>query len=156
VFQQLKKVKQTTKWDWFIPTVNIRNFMFKAKNILLLSLVIVFSIVTILSLIPPKLGMPRIPTNDKVGHFLAYATLSVNVCLLFDSWKKEVYIALLSIVLYGVLIEFLQGFVDRETSFYDFLANTIGVAVGASIVRLFRRPITQFLVKINVISLHEK
>jgi VanZ family protein len=125
------------------------------RPLLLISVIIVLIAITVLSLLPPRSGM-ELPTNDKVGHFLAYGTLSMNICLLFNRWKNELLLSLLGIVLYGVLIEFLQGFVRRETSFYDFLANTSGVAIGATIIALFRRPLTVFLAKINVISLNEK
>lgn len=125
------------------------------RPLLLFSAFVVLIAITVLSLLPPKSGM-ELPTNDKVGHFLAYGTFSMNVCLLFDRWKKELLFSLIGIVLYGVLIEFLQGFVRRETSFYDFLANTAGVAIGVTFITLFRRPITTFLAKINVISLNEK
>jgi VanZ family protein len=125
------------------------------RPLLLLSAIIVFIGITVLSLLPPKSGV-ELQTNDKVGHFLAYGTLSMNVCLLFNRWKKELVFSLIGIVLYGILIEFLQGLVRRETSFYDFLANTSGMAIGVTIIALFRRPITTFLAKINVISLNEK
>ncbi|MEN9442378.1 MAG: hypothetical protein RLZ33_2455 [Bacteroidota bacterium] len=125
------------------------------RPLLLLSAFVVLIAITVLSLLPPKSGM-ELPTNDKVGHFLAYGTCSMNVYLLFNRWKKELLFSLIGIVLYGVLIEFLQGFVRRETSLYDFLANTAGVAIGVTIITLFRRPITTFLAKINVISLNEK
>lgn len=125
------------------------------RPLLLFSAFVVLIAITVLSLLPPKSGM-ELPTNDKVGHFLAYGTCSMNVCLLFNRWKKELLFSLIGIVLYGVLIEFLQGFVRRETSLYDFLANTAGVAIGVTIITLFRRPITTFLAKINVISLNEK
>lgn len=125
------------------------------RPLLLLSAFIVFVGITVLSLLPPKSGV-ELPTNDKVGHFIAYGTFAMNVCLLFNRWKKELLFSLIGIVLYGVLIEFLQGFVRRETSVYDFLANTAGVAIGVTIITLFRRPITTFLAKINVISLNEK
>jgi VanZ family protein len=125
------------------------------RPLLLISALVVLIAITVFSLLPPRSGM-ELPTNDKVGHFLAYGTFSMNVCLLFNRWKKELLFSLIGIVLYGVLIEFLQGFVRRETSFYDFLANTAGVAIGAIIIALFRRPLSAFLAKINVISLNEK
>ena len=125
------------------------------RPLLLISALVVLIAITVFSLLPPRSGM-ELPTNDKVGHFLAYGTFSMNVCLLFNRWKKELLFSLIGIVLYGVLIEFLQGFVRRETSFYDFLANTAGVAIGVTIIALFRRPLTAFLAKINVISLNEK
>lgn len=125
------------------------------RPLLLISAFCVLIAITVFSLLPPRSGM-ELPTNDKVGHFLAYGTFSMNVCLLFNRWKKELLFSLIGIVLYGVLIEFLQGFVRRETSFYDFLANTAGVAIGVTIIALFRRPLSAFLAKINVISLNEK
>lgn len=125
------------------------------RPLLLISALVVLIAITVFSLLPPRSGM-ELPTNDKVGHFLAYGTFSMNVCLLFNRWKKELLFSLIGIVLYGILIEFLQGFVRRETSFYDFLANTAGVAIGVTIIALFRRPLTAFLAKINVISLNEK
>ena len=125
------------------------------RPLLLFSAFVVLIAITVLSLLPPKSGM-ELPTNDKVGHFLAYGTFAMNISLLFNRWKKELLFSLIGIVLYGILIEFLQGFVRRETSFYDFLANTAGVTIGVTIITLFRRPITTFLAKINVISLNEK
>ena len=125
------------------------------RPLLLFSAFVVLIAITVLSLLPPKSGM-ELPSNDKVGHFLAYGTFAMNISLLFDRWKKELLFSLIGIVLYGILIEFLQGFVRRETSFYDFLANTAGVTIGVTIITLFRRPITTFLAKINVISLNEK
>lgn len=125
------------------------------RPLLLFSAFVVLIAITVLSLLPPKSGM-ELPSNDKVGHFLAYGTFAMNISLLFNRWKKELLFSLIGIVLYGILIEFLQGFVRRETSFYDFLANTAGVAIGVTIITLFRRPITTFLAKINVISLNEK
>ncbi len=125
------------------------------RPLLLFSAFVVLIAITVLSLLPPKSGM-ELPTNDKVGHFLAYGTFAMNISLLFNRWKKELVFSLIGIVIYGILIEFLQGFVRRETSFYDFLANTAGVAIGVTIITLFRRPITTFLAKINVISLNEK
>lgn len=125
------------------------------RPLLLFSAFVVLIAITVLSLLPPKSGM-ELPSNDKVGHFLAYGTFAMNISLLFNRWKKELLFSLIGIVLYGILIEFLQGFVRRETSFYDFLANTAGVTIGVTIITLFRRPITTFLAKINVISLNEK
>jgi VanZ family protein len=55
-------------------------------------------------------------------------------------------------VAYGILIEFLQSFVGRETSFYDFLANSAGVSIGIILFLLFRKAINEILLKFNVIS----
>lgn len=98
-------------------------------NKLRISAIIVLIAITILSLLPPKSGI-ELPSNDKLSHFIAYSVLSLNVCLLFQSWSKMI-IALLCTIGYGILIEFAQGLVPgRDPSFYDILANTIGVLIG--------------------------
>ena len=99
------------------------------KNLLFASAIFVFILITVLSLMPPKSEL-QIPTNDKVGHFLAYAVFSLNICLLFPQVSKKMVLLLLAVIGYGILLEFLQGFVGRSTSFYDFLANTTGVSIG--------------------------
>jgi VanZ family protein len=99
------------------------------KKLILASAILVFIAITILSLLPPRTNL-EIPTNDKIGHFMAYATFSLNICLLFPRVNKQLLLLLLGVIGYGILLEFLQGFVGRSTSFYDFLANTIGVSIG--------------------------
>ena len=99
------------------------------KNLLFASAIFVFILITVLSLMPPKSEL-QIPTNDKVGHFLAYAVFSLNICLLFPQVSKKMVLLLLAVIGYGILLEFLQGFVGRSTSFYDFFANTTGVSIG--------------------------
>jgi VanZ family protein len=99
------------------------------KKLILASAILVFIAITILSLLPPRTNL-EIPTNDKIGHFMAYATFSLNICLLFTRVSKQLLLLLLGVIGYGILLEFLQGFVGRSTSFYDFLANTIGVSIG--------------------------
>ena len=109
------------------------------KNLLFASAIFVFILITVLSLMPPKSEL-QIPTNDKVGHFLAYAVFSLNICLLFPQVSKKMVLLLLAVIGYGILLEFLQGFVGRSTSFYDFLANTTGVSIGFGIYLLVRKP----------------
>jgi VanZ family protein len=99
------------------------------RNLLFTSAILVFILITVLSLMPPKSEL-QIPTNDKVGHFLAYSVFSLNICLLFPQVSKKMVLLLLAVIGYGILLEFLQGFVGRSTSFYDFLANTTGVSIG--------------------------
>ncbi|MDP5011171.1 MAG: VanZ family protein [Crocinitomicaceae bacterium] len=99
---------------------------------------------------PPRTNL-TIPTNDKVGHFIAYAFFSLNILLLGKNIMQYTVSTLL-IVTYGILIEFLQSFVGRETSFYDFLANSAGVSIGIVLFLLFRKAINQILLKFNVIS----
>ncbi|MFN5784675.1 MAG: VanZ family protein [Flavobacteriia bacterium] len=93
------------------------------------SAVIVFLVITILSVMPPKSGV-EIPGNDKVGHFLAYFTFTVNCSMLTVNKKQQVSI-LPILILYGILIEFLQGCIPgRMPSGLDVLANSSGVFIG--------------------------
>jgi VanZ family protein len=124
--------------------------MFRGRRFIFLSALIVFVAITALSLMPPRTNL-TIPTNDKVGHFIAYAVFSLNILLLGKNIMQYTVSTLL-IVTYGILIEFLQSFVGRETSFYDFLANSAGVSIGIVLFLLFRKAINQILLKFNVIS----
>jgi VanZ family protein len=73
-----------------------------------------------------------IRVNDKVGHFIAYALFSLNALVVWRQRATKFKIGLgLALVGYGLLMEFLQGFVPgREVSGYDLLANSIGVGIG--------------------------
>jgi VanZ family protein len=124
--------------------------IFKGRKLLLSSAILVFLGITVLSLMPPRTNL-SIHTNDKVGHFIAYAVFSLNVLLLGRNFTQYA-LSMLLIVSYGILIEFLQSFVGRDTSFYDFLANSAGVSIGIVLFLLFRKAINQILLKFNVIS----
>ncbi len=93
--------------------------------------------IAVLSLLPPKSGV-EIQSNDKINHFIAYAVFSF--CGLKAHHEKQVFRFLLFFVGYGLLMEWLQGFVPgREQSFFDALANTLGVSIGWFIFRLLAR-----------------
>lgn len=124
-------------------------------NKLKISAILFFLTITILSLLPPKSGI-EMPTNDKIGHALAYAVLTLNSLLLFKKFNRNAIIMISCILGYGILIEFIQGFIGRESSFNDFLANTIGVVVSLICFIFFGKQIKHFLVKINVISSNEE
>ena len=111
----------------------------KQKNKLFLTLFIILIIaITLLSLLPPKSGI-ELGKSDKLNHFLAYAILSLNFG--FISTKiRSYFIGIPFLIAYGLLIEFFQGFVPgRDPSFYDALANFVGVFSGFFIFRLFSR-----------------
>ncbi|MEY4991845.1 MAG: hypothetical protein RI948_718 [Bacteroidota bacterium] len=91
----------------------------------------IFISITYLSLKSASHHSP-IHVNDKIGHFIAYATLSVNALLVWRQRTPKFKIGLaLTLFGYGLLMEFLQGFVPgREVSAFDLLANSIGVGIG--------------------------
>jgi VanZ family protein len=89
-----------------------------------------------LSLLPPN-DLPQIELfrgADKVVHFMMYYLFSILFCW---TLKTELnYLRIFFIVFvtvgWGILMEFLQldMHVGRSFSWYDALANTIGVAFG--------------------------
>jgi VanZ family protein len=73
---------------------------------------------------------------DKVGHFVLYAVFSMLGYRLQNDPRKYLYICV-AIVAYGGLMEIGQSLMpDRTMSGYDFLANAIGVTIGAVVARL--------------------
>lgn len=115
-FQQSKKEKNS------VMNVN-------KEKLLLISLILVFIGIAILSLLPPK-SIEKIGEHDKINHFIAYAVLSLNVGLVVKKFKTfAFYIPLL--IAYGLLLEYLQGFVPgRQPSWLDAIANSMGVCIG--------------------------
>lgn len=88
-------------------------------------------------------GTPTIPVgpklDDKVNHFIAYATLAF---LFAGSQKRPVAYVLTAavLVIYGVGIEAAQGLMGqgREASFWDAVANCLGIAAGLLASRIMR------------------
>ena len=99
------------------------------KIILIVSLVIFTITITVLSLLPAKSSL-NLGEKDKLSHFLAYFVLTIHVFLLKKiSWRSSWIVLIL--IIYGLLLEFLQGFVPgRVSSLLDGLANTGGVLLG--------------------------
>lgn len=102
----------------------------------LLTFIFCLSTITILSLVPPKSGV-EMANNDKLYHFAAYAILSFNFCFILIQ-KLHFLVGIFLLIFYGILIEFFQGFVPgRNPSFYDALANSVGVLIGFLLFKLF-------------------
>ncbi|MBI1836928.1 MAG: VanZ family protein [Flavobacteriia bacterium] len=88
-----------------------------------------------------------LPTNDKVGHFLAYASLSFNLLLLCKNGIQTIY-ALLFSISYGLFMEFCQGFIpSRDPSLYDMIANSTGVLIGFILMKLIGGKIKLIFIK---------
>jgi VanZ family protein len=100
-------------------------------------------VVAILSLTP---AVVNIGGSDKLGHFLAYATLSMIFSVIIRQRISLLWI-LLSLILFGILMEYLQGLSGyRYADPKDALANSIGVIFGL----LFHfSPLRIFLLKVD-------
>ena len=95
--------------------------------------------VTILSVVPaPQMDGLE---SDKVGHLIAYTVLTVLLVLSLsgDRVPRGLWIALVSVLLYGVLMEVLQHFIGRDFDVRDMAANAVGLAIGAGLGLLVRR-----------------
>ena len=100
------------------------------------------AIITFLSLI--KLGKQPIEISnlDKIEHLIAYCFLGLSWLFVFKNYKKfsyKNYIIVLVCVFYGIIIEVLQSTLTtyREASFFDIVANTIGVLLALLIFNRF-------------------
>jgi len=72
---------------------------------------------------------------DKVGHFLAYASLAALISLSFEGAKARLG-ALIGAVALGALLEWGQSYVPgRDMSLFDGMANALGVLTGAVVFR---------------------
>ena len=88
-----------------------------------------------LSLLPLA---PDAPTTgwDKANHLLAFVTLAVVGCL---AYPARIPAALLSLLVYGALIEVLQSFTNyRYAEWADLLADALGILLGWGFWRLAR------------------
>jgi VanZ family protein len=89
------------------------------------------TVVVALSLLPlPHSGID-LPQGDKWGHLIAYASLA----LCFAQWAggvRERINQALGLIGLGALLEGLQSLTGyRQAEWLDFLANTVGVVLGA-------------------------
>ena len=78
--------------------------------------------------------------SDKVYHAIAYFSLGLTWLLSFPKSlqkKKLKYVIVISCVIYGIVIEVLQGTLTtyRTASLLDILANTVGVIVAMMIFK---------------------
>lgn len=109
-----------------------------SKKLLKITLVCVIMGITILSLMPPKSGI-ELGEHDKINHFIAYTVFSLNAGMLSNNFRKHLLILPL-LVLYGLLMEYCQGFVPgRSPSWLDAIANSTGVLIGFVLTLIFRR-----------------
>ena len=90
--------------------------------------------------------------NDKVGHFIAYGTLMINIGLVtlpkMNHFRNGIFFA----ICYGMLMEIGQYFVPGRTfSMYDMVANISGVGLGIIISILLGKSIRKRLKKWKLI-----
>ena len=85
----------------------------------------------VLSLVSPLQVGVSIDNSDKIGHFLAYVTLSAWAVMIFERRKHWAWAAL-ALVLLGITMELAQGALtdNRLMDPLDAVANGLGVLAG--------------------------
>ncbi|WP_394418473.1 VanZ family protein [Sulfitobacter sp. 1A13191] len=85
--------------------------------------------IAVVTLIPSK-AAPEVPGGDKVHHVLAFMALTLPSAAFYP---KALLRVVLAAAFYAGLIEVIQPFVGRSGEPADFLADLLGIAIGAII-----------------------
>ncbi|WP_159099218.1 VanZ family protein [Aquimarina spinulae] len=132
--------------------MNIKRLL--GHNTLFTLVVVLTSLVTWASL--AKFINPvtfKIEGSDKIGHFIAYFTLTIAWALFFffsekmnKNLKQSLIITSIICILYGVLMEVLQALLTtyRSSDWYDVVANTSGTIFAVLVFVAFKNRILKF------------
>lgn len=119
---------------------NLLTFLLKVNlPVRILILLLYIGSIAALSLLPPQ-DLPKVrqfPGFDKVVHFLMYFIFSILACWAIKVEHSNLRMALIifGAAGWGIVMEILQLTMHsgRSFSYYDILANCIGVLSGAAI-----------------------
>jgi VanZ family protein len=115
----------------------------RANYLLQISFWLLLVAVTILFLLPAQYLSPEVfDWWDKSQHALAFWVLTVLGMLSYQKNNKQRYLVILSLILYGALIECLQTLSGwRFGDIWDWVADSAGIILGwvcFSVVKGFR------------------
>jgi len=97
--------------------------------------VLTLALITVLSL-TPLAHLPDAPGSDKTHHLVAYFALALPAAM--HGGPK--WLLLLPVfILWSGVIELIQPFVNRYGEWYDLVANSVGVGLGALAGEILRR-----------------
>ena len=89
--------------------------------------------------------IPKLISQDKLGHLLAYFVLSAAFLWGFSraGWltRRKAYWIILACASYGILLEFIQFafFPERYFEWWDMLANLVGAFLAIFILRFINK-----------------
>src|SRR5688572_4922770 len=90
----------------------------------------------------PQARVPRTPMSDKTAHLLAYfvlgALLSLAVWMTSPRRRFTWAVVLVILIAYGSADEFTQAWVGRYPEVGDWLADSVGAAIGVGVVGVVR------------------
>lgn len=113
-------------------------------TVLFISWVVFITTLSLFSLDVESLPSIDIPHLDKLVHFTFYFVFTALGCLSFREidrrntpLKKVIVKIILYAVIYGIIIEVLQGVatIDRDPDLLDVLANSLGALFGSFTVK---------------------
>ncbi len=112
-------------------------------NSLIFALLITIAI-AVVSLVKLQIQQIDIDHADKYGHTIAYCVLTFFWIFHWQKTQKLTKALLLSGVasfFYGIILEILQGTLTsyRTISYYDVVANTIGILLAIAFFYFFRK-----------------
>lgn len=113
------------------------SFLLSVRQSIRIVLIIIYvGCIVALSLLPPQ-DFPKMPLfegADKVIHFLMYFIFSLLFCWAIKTELKysRLFIIIPGTIGWGIFMEYMQlsMHAGRSFSWYDILANSIGVLVG--------------------------
>jgi VanZ family protein len=118
-------------------------------NAILIAIFFTISI-TIGSLVKSDvIAIEIVSISDKTIHFIAYFFLMLSWLYVFFkkmSFSKNVKYIFIGCIVFGIIIEFLQGVTTtyRTLSFLDVAANTLGVLFASTVFHFFEKKIRLF------------
>lgn len=122
------------------------SFLLTVRQSIRIVLVIIYvACIAALSLLPPQ-DFPKVPLfegADKVIHFLMYFIFSILFCWAIKTELNYYWLFFIipATIGWGIMMEYLQQsmHIGRSFSWYDILANSVGVVAGVLIYVLVSR-----------------
>ncbi len=100
-----------------------------------------WTLFTLLLMWTPDVPVPRTflgDLTDKAGHMALFCVLTLSwswVLMAYMNRHQVFRAALIGVILFGACTELGQYFVPgRDVNFFDFSANALGVAIGATLM----------------------
>ena len=106
-----------------------------------LSLLVIATILFLSLFNPPKTKLDPIPNIDKIVHVCMYGGLELVIWIEYLrhhnnlNWIKILFLGIIAPIAFGGLMEIAQMELtqDRSAEWADFLADSVGVLIGAAV-----------------------
>ena len=103
------------------PLLNMLSKYWWSASLMMLAVITVFSLI-------PLPALPEVPGSDKTHHLVSYALAILPIAL---RKPRYWYLFAFAIAAWSGGIELVQPFVNRYGEWLDFVANVLGLFLGA-------------------------